>query len=72
MFENGKESLKAVSENIYNFINMYKLNDINPVKKVFAGKILSKLFVLGRLHDDTHTEKFLVREINKDILDFSY
>ena len=51
---------------------MYKLSDINPVKKVFAGKILSKLFVLGRLHGDIHTEKFLVREINKDILDFSY
>ena len=72
VFENGKESLKAVSENIYNFINMYKLSDINPVTKVFAGKILSKLFVLGRLHNDEHTERFLIREINKDILDFSY
>jgi alkylation response protein AidB-like acyl-CoA dehydrogenase len=72
VFANGKESLKTVSENIYNFINIYKLNDINPVKKVFDGKILSKLFVLGRLHNDTHTEKFLVREINKDILDFNY
>lgn len=72
VFENGKESLKLISENIYNFINMYKLSDINPVKKVFAGKILSKLFVLGRVQNDQHTEKFLIREINKDILDFNY
>jgi alkylation response protein AidB-like acyl-CoA dehydrogenase len=72
VFENGKDSLKAVSENIYNFINSYKLSDISSVKKVFAGKILSKLFVLGRLHNDEHTERFLIREINKDILDFSY
>lgn len=72
IFNTGKENLKDISENIYNFISSHKLNEINPVKKVFAGKVLSKLFILGKLKDDIHTTRFLVREINKDILDFDY
>ena len=42
MFNQGKENLVSISANVYNFINQCKLNEINPVNKVFAGKILSK------------------------------
>ena len=72
IFNQGKENLISISENIYDFINQHKLNEINPVNKVFAGKVLSKLFILGRVSDDSQTVKFLVREMNKDILDFNY
>lgn len=71
VFRQGKDNLQLLSDSIYQFFNRHRLNEINPVQKVFAGKILSRLFVLGRTSDE-QTTRFLLREMNKDILDFGY
>ena len=45
---------------------------MNPViKKVFAGKVISRLFLLIQTDVD-ETISFLINDIRKDILDFEY
>lgn len=71
VFRQGKDNLQTLSDSIYQFFTRHRLNEIDAVQKVFAGKILSRLFVLGRTSDE-QTARFLLREMNKDILDFGY
>ncbi len=71
VFKHGKENLPALFDSIYRFVSRHQLKEVGSIQKVFVGKILSKLFILGRTQD-RKLMNFLVREINKDILDFSY
>lgn len=58
-------------EDIFVFMKKYTLNDVNVVNKVFAGKILSKLFLLVQTNVND-VMAFLINDIRKDILDFEY
>ena len=49
----------------------YTLKDIEIIKKVFAGKVISRLFLLIQTDVD-ETISFLINDIRKDILDFEY
>ena len=49
----------------------YTLGDADAIKKVFAGKVISKLFLLIQINV-SETISFLVNDIRKDILDFEY
>ena len=59
------------TEDILSFMKKYTLKDIEIIKKVFAGKVISRLFLLIQTDVD-ETISFLINDIRKDILDFEY
>lgn len=65
------ENLLQKADDIINFMKNHTLNEIDQIKKVFTGKILSKLFVLSQT-DAEDLSTFLIKDIKKDILDFEY
>ena len=57
------------ADDLINFLKEHTLNEMDQIKKVFAGKILARLFLLIQTESD-NLVKFLVRDIRKDMLDF--
>lgn len=69
VYVGDKAELEKVSPVISHFLQQNTLSAIGSVQKVFAGRVLAKLFVLGRTTQQT-VRAFLIREISKDILNF--
>ena len=67
----AKNNIVEKIEDIFTFVKKYTLGDSDAVKKVFAGKVISKLFLLIQT-DVSETISFLINDIRKDILDFEY
>ncbi|RRD40913.1 acyl-CoA dehydrogenase [Leptotrichia sp. OH3620_COT-345] len=65
------ENIIQKIDDIISFMKKYSLNEIDQIKKVFTGKIISKLFVLIQTELPDLSE-FLIKDIKKDILDFEY
>ena len=57
------------ADDLINFLKEHTLNEMDQIKKVFAGKILARLFLLIQTESD-NLVKFLIRDIRKDMLDF--
>lgn len=68
---NSKNIIIEKIEDIFTFMKKYSLSEIDQLKKVFAGKIISKLFVLTQSNEND-VNSFLINDIRKDILDFEY
>ena len=66
-----KVDILEKTEDILSFMKKYTLKDIEIIKKVFAGKVISRLFLLIQTDVD-ETISFLINDIRKDILDFEY
>ena len=56
---------------VFSFLKKYKLSEIDQIRKVFTGKILARLFLLIQTESEKLSD-FLIRDIQKDILDFEY
>ena len=67
----AKNNIVEKIEDIFVFMKKYTLGDADAIKKVFAGKVISKLFLLIQINV-SETISFLVNDIRKDILDFEY
>ncbi len=67
----SKNDILEKTEDILSFMKKYTLKDIEIIKKVFAGKVISRLFLLIQTDVD-ETISFLINDIRKDILDFEY
>lgn len=67
----SKNDILEKTEDILSFMKKYTLKDIDIIKKVFAGKVISRLFLLIQTDVD-ETISFLINDIRKDILDFEY
>ena len=73
-FQSIKSSVENIvqkADDIITFMKNHTLNEVDQIKKVFTGKILSKLFVLSQT-DAEDLSTFLIKDIKKDILDFEY
>lgn len=67
----SKNSIIEKFEDIFTFMKKYSLDEIDQIKKVFAGKIVSRLFVLIQANSKDVISS-LINDIRKDILDFEY
>ena len=67
----AKNNIVEKIEDIFTFMKKYTLGDADAVKKVFAGKVVSKLFLLIQTNV-SEIISFLINDIRKDMLDFEY
>ncbi len=67
----AKNNIVEKIEDIFTFMKKYTLGDADAVKKVFAGKVISKLFLLIQTNV-SEIISFLINDIKKDMLDFEY
>ena len=68
---NSADNLLQKADEVVNFLKNHTLNEIDQIRKVFTGKILSKLFILSQTNLND-LSAFLIKDIKKDILDFEY
>ena len=68
---NSTDNLMQKADEVVNFLKNHTLNEIDQIRKVFTGKILSKLFILSQTNLND-LSAFLIKDIKKDILDFEY
>lgn len=70
-FSISKNNIIEKFEDVFTFMKKYSLDEIDQIKKVFAGKIISRLFVLIQTNSKDVISS-LINDIRKDILDFEY
>lgn len=68
-FPGAKANLATRYPDLAAFLREQSLGELSQVEKVFGGRILAKLFIMGRTTSE-RALRFLLREIRKDIVDF--